>query len=224
MKINENQWNSMEINENQYNPLDFHGMSWNHRWSSAGQLNAAQYSSIQLNRTWEIIEYAYVLDSPSSTMNLQNSLKLNEHWWSSMELNEVQWNSMKLEKSLNTPMLWTVRALRWISKILCIPIMKINENRCKLISLGVSSFSLFSLEHFEATREREARSASASASEGQRLMRVYENLFKRICWELLRNCKLALLCSFDCNALPVPCQERFLYFAYFSHTYTNYWP
>ena len=31
---------------------------------------------MQLN-TAQIIEYAYVLDSASSTMNLQNSLKLN---------------------------------------------------------------------------------------------------------------------------------------------------
>ena len=125
---------------------------------------------------WKSMEYAYVLNSASSTMNLQNSIQLNvaqcnsiqlnadeyssiqlnttqcnlkNHWiqlcfgqcelydesskfntaqCSSMQfntaqcrwiqLNTAEYSSMQFQKSLNTPMFWTVRALRWLSQIL----------------------------------------------------------------------------------------------------------
>ena len=78
VQLNAAQYGSKQLNTAQYSSIQLNAAQY-----SSIQLNTAQCSSIQLKEaqygsaTWKINEYAYVLDSASSTMNLQKSLKLN---------------------------------------------------------------------------------------------------------------------------------------------------
>ena len=75
-------WNSLKIDETQ---------------RSSAKLNEAHWSLMTLNDIQcKIIEYVYVLDSVSSTMNPQNYVKLNENQWNSAKLNEAHWSSKTL--------------------------------------------------------------------------------------------------------------------------------
>ena len=138
---------------------------------NSAQLNAAQYSSIQHNPTWKSIEYAYVLDSASSTMNFKDFkdfLRLNsEKLWVSSARTKISWNSIL--RSCELALLesgWTVSMLG------ATPSPERSEGRARQ-KMNISG---------ELWSNGEIRS------------------FKF---------QLALLDSFDHNALPVPCQERF---------------
>ena len=63
---------------------------------SSKYFNKVQCSSIQVNAISKIIEYAYVLDSASSTMKLQNSIQLNAAQCNSIQLDADEHSSIHL--------------------------------------------------------------------------------------------------------------------------------
>ena len=86
----------MQLNTDQYNSIRLN--------TAQSKLNEAHWSSQTLNDTQrQIIEYAYVLYSASSTMNPKISLKFNENLWNSTKnsakLNEAHWSSMQVKEA-----------------------------------------------------------------------------------------------------------------------------
>ena len=96
------------------------GSAWSSARSSA-DFEAGQYSSIRGQTSSMQLSSADFKTNQYSSIGVQtSSIRLNAAPCNSAQLNAAQYSSVQHNptwKVLNTPMFWTVRALRWISKI-----------------------------------------------------------------------------------------------------------